>query len=342
MKLTDKQLIDIVKNFFPNAKDCSFTPLTSGHINETFRVDIENESYVLQRLNTTVFPNPNAIMRNALKVVTHLKSEKYPHQTLQALVTKDNTFLHQTSSSDYWRMMPFFPNTITLETPGNTEQAYTAAAAFGEFLQYLDDLPAAEIEIIIPNFHNATFRKSQFDTALINANEFRLTQAKNEILDIKNAFPFLEEMSKLELPSRVTHNDTKISNILFAEDKKKAVAVIDWDTIMPGTILSDFGDCVRTFCTSAAEDEKDLSKVKFREEYYEAVEKGFLSTVGKLLTNVERNNLRDGARQVILVQAMRFLTDYLEGDIYYKISREGQNLDRARNQLVLFRQISTN
>jgi thiamine kinase-like enzyme len=280
-------------------------------------------------------------MYNALKVATHLKTKKYPRQILDFLVTKNNTFLHQTSDADYWRMMPFFSNTITLETPENTQQAYTAAAAFGEFLQYLNDLPASEMEVIIPDFHNAIFRKSQFENALDKATEFRLEQAKNEISEIINSFPFLVKMSNLDLPVRVTHNDTKISNILFSEDKKKAIAVIDWDTIMPGTILSDFGDCVRTFCTNAAEDEKDLSKVKFREEYYDAVEKGFLSTIGKLLTDEERENLRDGARQVILVQAMRFLTDFLEGDVYYKINRDEQNLDRARNQLALFQQMNS-
>jgi len=341
MKLTEKQLFDIVKNFFPNAKEGLFMPLTSGHINETFRVDINEKSYVLQRLNTSIFPNPNAIMHNALKVATHLKTKEYPHIVLDFLTTQQNTYLHPTSASDYWRMMPFFSNTITLETPENTQQAYTAATAFGKFLQYLNDLPASEMEVIIPDFHNVIFRKSQFENALDKATKIRLEQAKNEISEIKNAFPFLAKMSSLDLPVRVTHNDTKISNILFSGNKKKAIAVIDWDTIMPGTILSDFGDCVRTFCTNAAEDEKDLSKVKFREEYYAAVEKGFLSTIGKLLTDVERKTLRDGARQIILVQAMRFLTDFLEGDIYYKISQKRQNLDRARNQLTLFKQIST-
>ncbi|MGK0363768.1 MAG: thiamine kinase-like enzyme [Saprospiraceae bacterium] len=341
MKLIEKQLINIVSNFFPDAKDCVFTLLTSGHINETFRVDLKEESYVLQRLNTNVFPNPNAIMHNALKVATHLEIKKYPHQILKPLATKNNTFLHQTDATDYWRMTPFFSDTITLETPENTKQAYVAAAAFGEFLQYLNDLPASEVDVIIPDFHNANFRISQFENALKNANKFRMKQAEIEISEIKRTFSFLERLSALKLPSRVMHNDTKISNILFSKDKETAVAVIDWDTIMPGTILSDFGDCVRTFCTNAAEDERDLSKVKFREEYYEVVEKGFLSTTDRMLTNLEKKHLRDGAKQVILVQAMRFLTDYLEGDIYYKASREEQNLDRARNQLELFKQIST-
>ena len=341
MKLTEKQLISIVNNFFPDAKNCVFTPLTSGHINETFRVDLEDGSYVLQRLNTNVFPNPNAIMRNTLKVAAHLENKEYSHQILKPLATKNNTFLHQTDTLNYWRMTPFFQNTITLETPEDTKQAYIAAAAFGEFLEYLADLPTSEIEVIIPNFHNAMYRVSQFENGLKNANEARLKQAQNEISEIKNTFPFLKEMSNLKLPLHVTHNDTKISNILFSEDKETAVAVIDWDTIMAGTILSDFGDCVRTFCANAAEDEKDLSKVKFREEYYEAVEKGFLSTAEKMLTILEKKHLRDGARQVIVVQAMRFLTDFLEGDIYYKVTREGQNLDRARNQLALFKQIST-
>jgi len=324
MKLTEKQLIKIVKNFFPDAKDCVFTPLTSGHINETFRIDLKEGTY---------------IMHNALQVAVHLEKKEYPRQTLRPFATKNDTFLHQNNAGNYWRMLPFFENTITLETPENTEQAYLAAAAYGEFLQYLNDLSASEIEVIIPNFHNANFRITQFENALKNTNETRLKEAKNEVAEIKNAYSFLEKMTCLRLPLRVTHNDTKISNILFSKDKKNAVAVIDWDTIMPGTSLSDFGDCVRTFCTNAAEDEKDLSKVKFREEYYEAIEKGFLSEAGETLTEIEKKHLRDGARQVILVQAMRFLTDFLEGDVYYKISREGQNLDRARNQLELFKQM---
>jgi len=341
MKLTKKQLIEIVKNFFPNVKDCAFTPLTSGHINETFRVDLKEGSYILQKLNTAVFPNPNAIIHNALRVAAHLENKNYPHPILKPLQTKSNTFLYQENKRNYWRMSPFFPNTITLETPKDKRQAYAAAAAYGEFACYLNDLSATEIKTIIPNFHNPDFRKEQFENALNNADKRRIILAEDEISFIKRNFHFLKKMSQLNLPLRITHNDTKISNILFAKDEKTAIAVIDWDTIMPGMILSDFGDCVRTFCTNVAEDEGNLSKIKFNEEYYEAVEKGFLSTMGNCLKEIEKRHLKDGARQVILVQAMRFLTDFLEENTYYKVNREGQNLDRARNQLELFRQMTT-
>lgn len=340
MKLTDEKLFAIVKNFFPKAEKVRFSPLTSGHINDTFRVDFAEGNYILQRINIDVFPHPKAVVQNALEVARHLENKNYPERILTPILTNKNELLHQDKTGNYWRMNPFFKNTVTLEKPENIEQVYSAAAAFGNFSAYLKDLSADAIIDIIPNFHNADFRKKQFENALLNTDDNRKKAAEKEIKFLQNNFPFLTEMSALNLPLRITHNDTKISNILFDNDRKTVVAVIDWDTIMPGTVLSDFGDCVRTFCTDAAEDEADLSKIFFREDYYNAVENGFLSTASKMLTDLEKSNLRRGAMRVILVQAMRFLTDYLEENIYYKTSYPTQNLDRAKNQFELFRQMN--
>jgi len=340
MKLTDKKLFSIVQNFFLEAKNYQFSPLTSGHINDTFRVDCTRGSYVLQRINTKVFPNPQAIVENALKVAKYLKKSSYRKKILTPMLTLENKLLHQDTEGHYWRMTPFFANTVTLEKPENIEQAYKAAAAFGNFSGHLNDLSPKEIIEIIPHFHDANFRKKQFEEVLKNAREKRLQKAGNEILFLQNQFSFLAEMSALNFPLRITHNDTKISNILFDIDKKNVVAVIDWDTIMPGTILSDFGDCVRTFCVAAAEDETNLTQVIFREDYYEAVEKGFLSTTKDVLTDLEKKYLRKGAKRVILVQAMRFLTDYLAENIYYKTDYEWHNLERARNQFEIYRQMN--
>ena len=278
-------------------------------------------------------------MYNIIRVAEHLRRVNYPRRILTPLTDAEGNLLHRDEAGGVWRVFPYFAQTVTLSRPEHKEQVRAAAGAYGEFLHCLRDLPPTEISETLPHFHDANYRKSQLLSVLQNAAPERRIAARREIDIIESAFSFLAQMSHLTLPRRITHNDTKISNLLFAPDRRTPVAVIDWDTIMPGTVLSDFGDMVRTFCNDAAEDEADLKKVKFNRDYYIAAEKGFLAETQNMLTPAEKENLYAGARRVILVQAMRFLTDFLAGDVYYKTTYPEQNLLRVRNQLALYEEM---
>ena len=326
----------ILAAFFPGQKAVNIEPLTSGLINATYRVDFPKRSYLLQKVNTRIFSEPNLIAENAEKAARHLRDGGYPKKILCFIPTAAGTYFYKDAAGNSWRISEFFSDTVTLSKPENAAQVYNAAAAYGEFLRYLSDFPPEKMHTIIPDFHNVEMRMRQFEGALKNAPEARKKTVTEEIGKVKAAFPFLQKINALQFPLRVTHNDTKISNLLFAADRLTPAAVIDWDTLMPGTVLSDFGDIVRTFCSTADENEQDLHKVLFREDYYTAAEKGFLAEIDCVLTKSERENLRSGAARVILVQAMRFLTDYLNENNYYATTYATQNADRTRNQLQLF------
>lgn len=334
-----KNAAKVFSAFFPNRKIAAVEPLSSGLINTTYRIDCPDGSYLLQRLNTKIFPRPAHITENVEKAAAHLQKKNYPKQILRFLPTAAGLPFHTDKKGEVWRLSVYFANTLTLDKPENTEQVFNAAAAYGEFLRYLSDLSPSKMHVIIPDFHNADLRMQQFVNALKNADAEKKNAVQEEIREIQNALPFLQKMNTLQLPLRITHNDTKISNLLFAADRTTPVAVIDWDTLMPGTILSDFGDIVRTFCSTASENEKNLKEVIFREDYYRAAAEGFLSEAKTMLNETEKANLRNGAKRVILVQAMRFLTDFLNGNIYYATTYAEQNADRTKNQLQLFRSL---
>ena len=240
-----------------------------------------------------------------------------------------------------WRLMPFVDNAFSILKVENENQARTAAAAFGEYARFLSDLDTAKLETIIPNFHNADFRIQQFRDSLKkdDPSVFRFKKAEFALDFIEKRLPFFENKN-LNLPQRATHNDTKISNILFDKKTAAATCIIDLDTLQSGEILSDFGDMVRTYTPQYDEDfDADLSLVEMRFSYFEALAEGFLSEIGNVLTDSERKNLVFGAKRTVFVQALRFLTDYLNGDIYYKTERPDHNLARTRNQIALLKSI---
>lgn len=315
-------------------------PFGTGHINDTYKFSAGknglNTSFILQKINTTIFQNPLAIMENIEKVAFHLSAQNYPKKILKPLSTQAGSPCLKIEHDAYWRVFPFFENTYTIDRVEEENQAFEAAKAFGEYLNYLKNLDLNSLKTTIPNFHNGMLRLKKFEKVLKSAPEDRINLSLFEIHFIIEHQGIFKKIDELNLPLRVTHNDTKINNVLFDKTNEKAAAIIDLDTLMPGIVLSDFGDMVRTFTNSADEDEVDLTKVRMRKIILEALTEGFLSEM-KDLTTLEKDHLIDGAKWIILMQALRFLTDFLEGDIYYKTHYPNHNLVRAKNQIALFK-----
>jgi len=320
----------------------------SGHINDTYRIFTEkfdDPDYLLQRINHHVFKNIDALMNNIQIVTAHLKSKleelgskQIEEQVLTLVPTKDNQLYFVDESGNYWRIFILIENTKSYDILETESQAKEGGRAFGKFQSYLADLDSSKIEYTIPDFCNIEFRMANFHKALENDVVLRKAEVAEEIsyiLQRENKMNTILKMGeKGELPLRITHNDTKFNNVLLDENDK-AQCVIDLDTVMPGYIAYDFGDAIRTIINKAAEDEDDLSKITLNIPLFKAYTEGYLETAKQFLTSKEIESLLEGALLFPYMQAVRFLTDYLEGDTYYKIRHEGHNLQRTKAQLKL-------
>jgi Phosphotransferase enzyme family len=340
----------IVSGFLPDIDPNSavFERIKIGHINETYKIclpsdKVDGEAYfILQKVNTAVFSKPEQVMDNIELVAAHLEHREYPKEILKPLRTKYGTYLYGAKNKDkileYWRMYPFISNTHSVNQADTKEQAFAAAAAFGEYLGCLSSLKSETIYTTIPQFHDASLRLKQLKEALTNnSNKVRIEICRPQIGEVCSHLGFLK--NTINLPQRICHHDTKINNVLFDNDTEEIRCIVDLDTLMPGTILSDFGDMVRTYTSEADENETDLSKVSMRLAYFKAIAEGFLFHLNKIITPQEKSNLVFGAKRIVLIQAIRFLTDYLNGNIYYQVGYDTQNLDRVKNQLVLLSSI---
>ena len=341
----------IVKNFAVEGEFVSATPHGSGHINETRLVVTKTDSgereYVLQRINNNVFKNPTALMENYVGVTSYLRDviEKTggdpTRETLNVIKTKNGENFFLSPDGEYWRMLGFVNNSLCYDKVEKPEQFYMSAVAFGNFQYLLRDYPASTLNEIIPNFHNTPDRIRLFEEALEADVCGRAKDVPEEIEFVLSRREFantLEEAREAgRLPLRVTHNDTKLNNVLFDKTTGKALCIVDLDTIMPGYSVNDFGDSIRFGATTALEDEKELSKVNFDISLYELYVKGFIEGTRGGLTECEMELLPIGAMMMTFECGTRFLTDYLSGDTYFRIHREGHNLDRARNQFKLLR-----
>ncbi len=326
----------------------------SGNINRTFLVAVQQadtqKEYVFQRINTFVFKKPEEVMDNILKVTEHIKAKLltahgcYDRRVLSFLVGHDGKpYYYTASNKHFWRVYEYINHAVAYNQVIKPELFYEAGRSFGEFQDWLSDFPAQSLAEIIPNFHNTPERYKTFHRSVEQNAVGRRTQVEDEIrflLDREAECSVLEEKLQTgEIPYRVTHNDTKINNILFDCHTDKAICVIDLDTVMPGTALYDFGDAVRYGASTALEDERDLSKVSFNLELYEQFTKGFLESMGDSMTEAEIALLPQGAKIMTLELATRFLADYLDGDVYFKTNSDDHNLVRARTQIQLVRDI---
>lgn len=311
--------------------------LTSGHINHTFLVRNGSEHYALQKLNTHVFKNLEVMMQNMQTIATQLTTKKYPHRLLEPLFSKKGKVLVQ----GCWRLFHFFENTQSFEKVLSATQAFSAAQFLSEFHRYLIDLNPDNISDSIPGFLDFNARDQQFQSAIQSAPAERLQTAKHEIEQIRTQHSILEKWNEVlqSTPKRIIHADPKISNFLFRESApEQIVALIDWDTFMSGPILYDFGDMARSYTNLRNEDDPNPGKV-FSKENYLAIKKGFLFHIEEVLSPQEIENMDLAAKTVVYVQAIRFLTDYLNQDRYYAVHYPDQNLNRTKNQLNLLKEM---
>lgn len=311
--------------------DFEVTKITSGHINQTYQVVNNGRLHLVQQLNSTIFKNLAVITENCHEIANHLIQKKYPHPVLKPLRFQNGEFL----AENEWRIFEFIPDTDSYEKVQSPQQAYEAAKFLSEFHLYLLDFDPKKIQPSIPGFLDFNWRWQEFQNALKSANEIRMQLALEEIEIIKENVSILHSWFKIlpQLPQRVLHADPKISNFLCRKHHPNQIlALIDWDTIMCGTILYDFGDMVRSYTNLKEEDDPDKGG-NFSQENYDNLKKGFLFHLDKELLPVEIENFDLAAQTIVYVQAIRFLTDYLRGDIYYHIRYPEQNLNRTKNQL---------
>ncbi|MCY1713825.1 phosphotransferase enzyme family protein [Caproiciproducens galactitolivorans] len=350
MKPVNQELLpSIVKKFQFEGQFVGLLPYGSGHINDTYSVVFQMEErvnrYILQRINTNVFCDPVELMENVVSVTRYLynaieKAGGDPkRETLNLIPTEDGSYYFEDGDGGFWRAYLFIENTVTLQQTRNKEDFYESARSFGRFQLLLAGYPAETLHETIPLFHNTPNRIFQFKEALKADGKGRAAGVQKEIDFVMEREEFTHTLVDLQaqgkLPLRVTHNDTKLNNVLIDADTGLGICVIDLDTVMPGLSLNDFGDSIRFGASTAAEDEPDLSKVHFDLDLFEAYTKGYLEVAGTVLTDAEIDNLPVGAKMLTLECGIRFLTDYLAGDVYFKTDRPDQNLDRARTQFKL-------
>lgn len=335
----------ITEKFDINGNVLKIEHYGSGHINATYRVKTTQDEYILQKVNTSVFKNMEQLVENVAGVTAYLAEaiERIggdpKRETLQVIRTRDGENYYKGEDGFSYRMYYFITNASCYDTVEKPEDFYESAVAFGRFQALLADYPAESLHETIPDFHHTAKRFETFCQAVKRDICGRVICAQEEIAFVMNRaqdMPVLTDMlERGELPLRVTHNDTKLNNIMIDNDTGKGICIIDLDTVMPGLSVNDFGDSIRFGANTAAEDETDLSKVALNLFLYEIYVKGFLEGCQGILTENELTMLPMGAKMMTLECGIRFLTDYLEGDTYFKIHREKQNLERARCQFAL-------
>ena len=342
--MSEAELLIIANQFLSpvNKIGVKADKITDGLINSTFKIqDSSGENYILQKINNKVFERPEDISSNIGLVASFLKRCGYPRKLIELHRTADNATIIDHDKWGSWRMMNFFKQTSCIHSVERASQASEAAKALGEFHSYLFDFEAGKLKETIPNFLNFTFRIEQFECSLSSGDSERIHSCEEQIAAIKSHYGLLDSYFKLceELPKRVLHGDPKISNFLFSNVSDNVIALIDWDTIMAGTLLYDFGDMVRSF-TNAGKEDAMILKGNFDHNLYKAIQDGYLFHLKDKLTDLEKDNLMLGAKTVTLIQAMRFLADYLNGDTYYQISDKEQNKRRAMNQIHLLKNLT--
>ena len=330
-------LISIASKFKLEGDILDVCQYGEGHINTTYLVTCSSKRYIMQKINTTLFSETDKLMNN-IKLVTEHINKNYPNEVTLTLVNTLDGNPYLACEEGSFRVYDFIENSVCLQIVSNPNEFYQSALTFGKFLNMLDTFDATQLYEILPNFHHTPTRFNALVEAIKNDKCKRLESVMDEVdfalahKDITNIIT--ELIANGSMPLKVTHNDTKLNNSLLEEGTFNGLAVIDLDTIMPGSICYDFGDSIRFGCNSSKEDEIDLEKVYFKMEYFEAYVKGFLSSLSSI-TEVEKDHLVTGAILMTYECGIRFLTDYLNGDTYFKIHRPNHNLDRCRTQFKL-------
>ena len=325
-------------------------PYGNGHINDTYLAAFEERGetkrFVIQRINSSVFKSPPAVMENVQRVLHHLamKLSGAPdagRRALSLVPARDGTPYWKDEEGEYWRCYRHVSGGRTFDTAQSPRQAYEAARAFGGFQALLADLPAPRLRDTIPDFHNTPKRLEALEAAARADRAGRLSRAAAEVDFARKRAPIARILQDLaasgEMPERIVHNDTKLNNVIMDDATGEGLCVVDLDTVMPGLALHDFGDMVRAGATRAAEDEQDLDKVEVEPELFESLARGYLAGAGPMLTAAEREHMALAGQVLAFELGLRFLADFLDGDAYFKVHRQDHNLDRARAQFKLAR-----
>jgi len=355
MPYQESKLLEMSRQFSIYGDLLHAEPCKIGHINETYIATYNQGGiqvrYVHQRLNTNVFKKPDAVMSNFVRVTSHQRrklvqtgARDASRRTLTVVPTRDGRAYYQNGDGECWRTLVFVEGVRTFEAVETPNQAFEAGRAFGEFQHLLVDLPGKRLAETIPNFHNTRKRFESLQTAIGEDRANRAQEARREIefalaqegiVDV-----ILNGLAKKTIPERITHNDTKFNNVMLDVVTGKAMCVVDLDTVMPGSALYDFGDMVRTTTSPTLEDELDLANVQMRMPMFKALTRGYLESAGAFLTKGERALIAFSGKLITFTIGIRFLTDYLAGDNYFRDHRPHHNLDRARTQFKLVQSIA--
>ena len=322
--------------------NASVKPFGSGLINNTWLISENENDLILQRINHNVFKKPFDIAINIGLICEYFKTNHPDHLFIYPRKTIAGDEMIFIKDEGYFRLFPFIKNSHTTDVVISSSQAYEAARQFGRFTNLLSAFPVDKLKITLPDFHNLPLRYVQFETAFKEGNKERIKQSTTLISYLRDQHEIVtisEQISNnTDFKKRVTHHDSKISNVLFDENDK-GLCVIDLDTVMPGYFISDFGDMMRTYLSPVSEEEKDLSKIEIRDDYFKAIADGYLREMGNELSAVEKKYMVYAGKFMIYMQALRFLTDHLNTDVYYGAKYEGHNFIRANNQAVLLKKI---
>ena len=341
-------ILDVASQFQYAGTPVSAVPCHVGHINSTYFIACDGENpvrYVLQKINTNVFTKPVEVVENMVAVCCHLREKirveggDVDRETIEIIPTRDGKMYYVSPDGEYWRTYRAIEGVVTYNLAESPEMFRSAASAFGRFFNRLSDFPAERLHVTIPNFHNTVSRFTDFKKAVAENKAGRAEDAAEEIafaLAREDICSFLMEgIADGRFKLGVTHNDTKLNNILIDKTSGRGICIIDMDTVMPGSLLFDFGDAIRFGASSALEDETDLSKVYVDLDMFEAYVDGFLSELRPSVSEDEIRAFPMAARVITFETGIRFLTDYLNGDVYFRTSHPGHNLERARNQFKL-------
>jgi Ser/Thr protein kinase RdoA (MazF antagonist) len=316
----------------------TITRVGTGHIHETFRLD-GRPSYILQRINKNVFTKPEVIASNLRAASEYLREHHPDFLFLSTIQTRDGNEMIYDAEGYPWRLFPYIENSITIDEVSSANEAFSAASAFAKLTRNLDGIDIDKFSPTIDRFHDLTWRWEQFEAAQDTAKMERLKAAESIIKACKDFSWLVRKYDDLTrkgiLIKRIMHNDTKINNILFDGTTRKALCAIDLDTLMPGYFIYDLGDMIRTFVSPVNEEEKDLSKVVFREPIFTALVEGYMSEMKSVLKKEEMEHIAFGGLMMTYIMAIRMLTDFLNNDVYYHTTYPGQNLTRASNQFHL-------
>ena len=333
---------EVLKKFGLEKEPVTILPLTKGLINTTWKVSANGNSYILQKINEQVFKRPEDIAENISLLAEHLQNNNSEYYFPAPIKTIDGLSLVYIKELGYYRLFPFVNGSHAKETVETPEQAYEAAKQFGRFTKNFNGLDTDKLKITIASFHNLTLRYAQFQEALKTGNAERIDKTINQIEQLQQFLWIVDKFEQIktnpEFKLRVTHHDTKISNVLF-DKNDKGICVIDLDTVMPGYFISDVGDMMRTYLSPVNEEEKDFQKIEVRNDFYKAIVEGYLFEMEGELTNSEKESFFYAGIFMIYMQAVRFLTDYLNDDKYYGEKYPDHNLIRAKNQLVLLNRL---